>query len=146
MLSQTNRILLPLLLSFLFPACHKPDPQIERRVLVDVVGDCVALRERLSECPSEAADLILDRRSKKDPHLAQRLAEPAERAVAQKEVGVELLREAELAPQERRRQCRQVAADAPAPNPEDVARLHQCLPLPCRERLFCLRPLMLPGK
>ncbi len=145
-MSQNSSIVwLSLLLPCVLVAgCHlKPEITLERRVPVDVVGDCVALRLGLSECPQDSAELILGRRAHRDPQLARRLADPRQHAAAIKGVEEELLREANLAQEARRAQCRLVAADSPPPNPEDVARLHQCLPLPCRERLACLRPLMM---
>lgn len=130
MASPRFRCVLPVILFLI--ACHaEPRPEIERRVPVDVVGDCVALRLGITECREEFTELVLERRG----HAGQK---PASRA----QVLTELAREAGLPEVERRHQCRMATAETPPPAPEDVARLHRCLPLSCTQRLLCLRPLL----
>ncbi|MCS6913094.1 MAG: hypothetical protein RMK29_01740 [Myxococcales bacterium] len=121
--------------------CRPPPVQVERRVPVDLVADCVALRQGLSECRTEAAELLIQRRTAQRPELA----EPAAQAALRAEVLAELAREADLPAEERLRQCRLAAAETPPPDPEDVARLHRCLQLGCARRAACLQPLLLPA-
>lgn len=133
-----------LLALFVFAlSCKSTPAPVERRVPVDVIADCVALRQRLSECPDDAADLMLERRERgRDPSTTAAAPAPAP-ADARAEILADLARESNLSPAERLEQCRVATAETPLPSPQDVAHLHRCLSLPCPRRVACLRPLML---
>lgn len=121
--------------------CRAQPLPLARRVPVDLVGDCVSLRERLSECGEDVVPILLKRRLASHPERSARMGEEAVRA----EVRDELKHEASLAPEERRRQCRMATAETAPPEPEDVARLHKCLVLSCALRAECLQPLLVPS-
>lgn len=128
------RILLLVLFTL---SCKAAPAPVERRVPVDVIADCVALRQRLSECPEYAADLMLERRGRTRP------VDLSDAATSRAEVLADLARESGLSPADRTEQCRVATAETPLPSPQDVAHLHRCLNLPCARRIACLRPLML---
>jgi hypothetical protein len=132
------RILLLVLFTL---SCKAAPAPVERRVPVDVIADCVALRQRLSECPDDAADLMLERRGRTQAPGAA--ADLSAAAVSRAEVLADLARESGLSPADRLEQCRVATAETPLPSPQDVAHLHRCLNLPCARRIACLRPLML---
>lgn len=121
--------------------CRSQPLPLDRRVPVDLIGDCVALRERLSECGEDAVPVLLQRRVATRPDLIARRGEEAVRA----EVRADVRREAALPAEERARQCRVATAETPPPEPEDVARLHRCLVLACPQRAECLAPLLVPS-
>jgi hypothetical protein len=116
------------LVTILLLGCRPQPVQVVRRVPVDVVSDCVALRRGIADCGEEFAEILMRRRV----------------GATRTEVLAELQREVELPAEDRVRQCRAATADAPPPHPDDVARLHACLPLPCRERAACLQPILRP--
>jgi hypothetical protein len=132
--------MLLLVLPLALVGCRPQPLPLDRRVPVDLIGDCVALRQRLSECGEDAVPVLLRRRAASRPELVARLGEEAARA----EVRADIRREAALPPEERARQCRVATAETPPPEPEDVARLHRCLALSCPQRAECLGPLLVP--
>ncbi len=138
--SRLFRIAILPLCTVLLCACQRAAiTEVERRVPVDVVGDCMMLRQRLSECPEEMTGLLLS-------HRVERLREPAQLAAARQQVLRDLSHEASLSADERRQQCRTATAETPPPRPEDVASLHRCLSLSCGLRISCLRPLLLANR
>src|SRR6185295_9466052 len=111
---RPSRWLLPLCFCALTAGCRAQPMPLARRVPVDVIGDCVALRQRLSECGEEAVPLLLRRRAAQHPDVIARLGEETLRA----EVRAEVRREAQLPPEERTRQCQVATAETAPPEPE----------------------------
>lgn len=142
-MSGTHRWLVMLVLCA--AGCRTARPiEVERRVPVDAIGDCVALRQAIGECREEFAPVLIDRRAQREPGLAERLRVDVEaRRAAREQALQDLAREASLTAEERRGQCQVAVAELPPPRLEDVTSLHRCLPLPCGPRAACLRPLLL---